>query len=208
MILLIDNYDSFTYNLYHQIALQGPEVKVVRNDEVTVDEIRRMQPEAIVLSPGPGTPAEAGITVQVIRELYREFPILGICLGHQAIGEAFGGDVVRADHIMHGKTSMLAYEKQGLFEDLEEEVEVMRYHSLVIDRATLHPDFDVTATSQDDGEIMAIQHKHYPVFGLQFHPESIGTATGKQMVTAFLRHIEKERLDGKGDAGQVKAGRG
>ena len=208
MILLIDNYDSFTYNLYHQIALQGPEVKVVRNDEVTVDEIRRMQPEAIVLSPGPGTPAEAGITVQVIRELYREFPILGICLGHQAIGEAFGGDVVRADHIMHGKTSMLVYEKQGLFEDLEEEVEVMRYHSLVIDRATLHPDFDVTATSQDDGEIMAIQHKHYPVFGLQFHPESIGTATGKRMVSSFLRHIEKERLDGKGDAGQVKAGRG
>ena len=208
MILLIDNYDSFTYNLYHQIALQGPEVKVVRNDEVTVDEIRRMQPEAIVLSPGPGTPAEAGITVQVIRELYREFPILGICLGHQAIGEAFGGDVVRADRIMHGKTSMLAYKKQGLFEGLEEEVEVMRYHSLVIDRTTLHPDFDVTATSRDDGEIMAVQHKHYPVFGLQFHPESIGTATGKRMVASFLQHIGKERLDGKGDAGQVKAGGG
>ena len=206
MILLIDNYDSFTYNLYHQIAAHGQEVKVVRNDEVTVDDIRHMQPEAIVLSPGPGTPGEAGITVQVIRELYKEFPILGICLGHQAIGEAFGGNVIRANHIMHGKTSMLVYEKQGLFESLEEEVEVMRYHSLIIERTTLHSDFVVTATSQDDGEIMAIQHKDYPVFGLQFHPESIGTRTGKQMVASFLQYIEKERLDGKGDTRRVKAG--
>ena len=206
MILLIDNYDSFTYNLYHQIAVHGPEVKVVRNDELTINDIRRIQPEAIVLSPGPGTPGEAGITVQVIRELYKEFPILGICLGHQAIGEAFGGNVIRANHIMHGKTSMLAYEKQGLFECLDGEVEVMRYHSLIIERTTLHPDFVVTVTSQDDGEIMAIQHKDYPVFGLQFHPESIGTRTGKQMVASFLQYIEKERLDGKGDAGRVKAG--
>ena len=206
MILLIDNYDSFTYNLYHQIAIHGPEVKVVRNDEVTVEEIRAMQPEAIVLSPGPGTPGEAGITVQVIRELYKEFPILGICLGHQAIGEAFGGNVIRANHIMHGKTSMLAYKKQGLFEGLVEEVEVMRYHSLIIERSTLHPDFVVTATSQDDGEIMAIQHKDYPVFGLQFHPESIGTGTGKQMVASFLQYIEKEKLDGKRDTRRVKAG--
>jgi len=118
MILLIDNYDSFTYNLYHQIAAQGPEVKVVRNDALTIEEIRAMQPDAIVLSPGPGTPSEAGITVDIIRELYTEFPILGICLGHQAIGEAFGGDVVRANNIIHGKTSVLTYHKKGLFESL------------------------------------------------------------------------------------------
>lgn len=189
MILLIDNYDSFTYNLYHHIASQGPEVKVVRNDELTIEEIRHMQPQGIVLSPGPGTPSEAGITVEIIRELYREYPILGICLGHQAIGEAFGGEVVRAQTIMHGKTSMLTYEKRGLFENLEKEVEVMRYHSLIIAPATLHPDFEVTATSSDDGEIMAIQHKTYPVFGLQFHPESIGTQTGKQIVAAFLQYV-------------------
>ncbi len=189
MILLIDNYDSFTYNLYHQIAAQGPEVKVVRNDALTIEEIRAMQPDAIVLSPGPGTPSEAGITVDIIRELYTEFPILGICLGHQAIGEAFGGDVVRANNIMHGKTSVLTYDKKGLFESFESEIEVMRYHSLIIQPNTLHPDFEVTAKSADDGEIMAIQHKEYPVFGLQFHPESIGTETGEQMVVAFLRRV-------------------
>ncbi|KGR81568.1 anthranilate synthase component II [Lysinibacillus odysseyi] len=189
MILIIDNYDSFTYNLYHQIALQGPEVKIVRNDEITIEEIRYIQPKAIVLSPGPGTPSEAGMTVQIIKELYREYPILGICLGHQAIGEAFGGNIVRAKTIMHGKTSRLTYEKRGLFKNLEKEVEVMRYHSLIIDSATLHPDFEITATSSDDGEVMAIQHKTYPVFGLQFHPESIGTDTGKQMVAAFLQYV-------------------
>lgn len=189
MILLIDNYDSFTYNLYHQIAAQGPEVKVVRNDALTIEEIRAMQPDAIVLSPGPGTPSEAGITVDIIRELYTDFPILGICLGHQAIGEAFGGDVVRANNIMHGKTSVLTYDKKGLFENFESEVEVMRYHSLIIQPNTLHPDFEVTAKSADDGEIMAIQHKKYPVFGLQFHPESIGTETGEQMIAAFLRRL-------------------
>ncbi|MFF5995373.1 aminodeoxychorismate/anthranilate synthase component II [Lysinibacillus sp. KU-BSD001] len=189
MILLIDNYDSFTYNLYHQIASQGPEVKVVRNDALTIEDIRKMKPDAIVLSPGPGTPAEAGMTVDIIRELYTEFPILGICLGHQAIGEAFGGDVVRATHIMHGKTSTLTYDKRGLFENFAGEVEVMRYHSLIIDPKTLHADFEVMATSSDDGEIMAIQHKAYPVFGLQFHPESIGTETGQEMVAAFLRRV-------------------
>jgi len=189
MILLIDNYDSFTYNLYHQIASQGPEVRVVRNDVLTIEEIRLMQPQGIVLSPGPGTPSEAGMTVQIIQELYQEYPILGVCLGHQAIGEAFGGDIVRAQTIMHGKTSMLKYEKRGLFENLEKEVEVMRYHSLIIDPATLHPDFEITAISCDDEEIMGIQHKTYPVFGLQFHPESIGTQTGKRMVAAFLQYV-------------------
>lgn len=186
MILLIDNYDSFTYNLYQQIANLGKDVKVVRNDEITINEIRSFNPEAIVLSPGPGTPSEAGITVDVVRELYKEFPILGICLGHQSIGEAFGGNIVRAKNIMHGKLSKLSYEKKGLFANLEGEVSVMRYHSLIIDTSTLHEDLEVVATSSDDHEIMGIQHKHYPIFGLQFHPESIGTDTGTKMVKSFL----------------------
>lgn len=189
MILLIDNYDSFTYNLYHQIAQQGREVQVVRNDALTVDDIRAMQPEAIVLSPGPGVPSEAGIMIELIQQLHTEFPILGICLGHQAIGEAFGASVVRAQRIIHGKTSMLTYEQKGLFEQFDDEVEVMRYHSLIIQSDTLHADFEVVATSSDDAEIMAIQHKQYPVFGLQFHPESIGTAQGDQMVASFLARV-------------------
>ena len=189
MILLIDNYDSFTYNLYHQIAQFEPNIQVVRNDALTIDDIRRMQPKAIVISPGPGTPTEAGIIVPMIQALYKEFPILGICLGHQAIGEAFGGHIVRAPHIMHGKTSFLQYEKAGLFTALEGDVEVMRYHSLIIEQPTLHEDFDVTARAADDGEIMAIAHKHYPVYGLQFHPESIGTEAGAKMVEQFVQQV-------------------
>lgn len=189
MILLIDNYDSFTYNLYHQIAQFGKDVQVVRNDGLTISEIRAMQPEAIVLSPGPGTPREAGITVDVVRHLYKEFPILGICLGHQAIGEAFGCEVVRAEQIIHGKTSLLHYETLGLFAGLRGDVEVMRYHSLVIAPSTLHADLEVIATAQDDGEIMAVQHKEYPLYGLQFHPESIGTELGDELVKAFLTRV-------------------
>lgn len=188
MILLIDNYDSFTYNVYHQIAQFGKEVQVVRNDALTIAQIRALKPEAIVLSPGPGTPSEAGITVDVVRELYKEFPILGICLGHQAIGEAFGCEVVRAERIIHGKTSVVTYKQQGLFEQLDGEVEVMRYHSLVVKPATLHEELEVIAHAQDDGEIMALQHKTYPLFGLQFHPESIGTKQGNQMIASFLQH--------------------
>ncbi|CAM5204372.1 Anthranilate synthase component 2 OS=Ureibacillus acetophenoni OX=614649 GN=SAMN05877842_102173 PE=4 SV=1 [Ureibacillus acetophenoni] len=189
MILLIDNYDSFTYNLFQQISSLGKEVKVIRNDAITIEEIRLLKPEAIILSPGPGTPSEAGITVNVVRELYKEFPILGICLGHQSIGEAFGGEIVRAANIMHGKLSNLTYEKKGLFRNLEGEVTVMRYHSLIINPSTLHEELEVVATSTNDHEIMAIQHKHYPVYGLQFHPESIGTETGTQMVNEFLQEI-------------------
>ncbi|WP_332646765.1 anthranilate synthase component II [Lysinibacillus sp. 54212] len=191
MILLIDNYDSFTYNLFHQISMFDQEVKVVRNDVITIEEIRTMNPEAIVISPGPGTPSEAGITVELIRKLYKEYPILGICLGHQSIGEAFGGEIVRAEKIMHGKTSTLHYKRIGLFSEFSDEIEVMRYHSLVIEPTTLHQDFEVMATSQDDGEIMAIEHKQYPVYGLQFHPESIGTEEGSQMIQAFLDKVEK-----------------
>lgn len=189
MILLIDNYDSFTYNLYQQISGLGKEVRVVRNDALTIQEIRDLKPEAIVLSPGPGTPSEAGITVSVVKELYKEFPILGICLGHQSIGEAFGGKIVRAENIMHGKLSNLDYKQKSLFKNLNEELSVMRYHSLVIDPLTLHEDLEVIATSSDDGVIMAVQHKQYPTFGLQFHPESIGTKTGTKMIETFLDEI-------------------
>ncbi|HWK23976.1 MAG TPA: aminodeoxychorismate/anthranilate synthase component II [Ureibacillus sp.] len=189
MILLIDNYDSFTYNLYQQISNLNKTVKVVRNDSITIDEIRLLKPEAIVLSPGPGTPAEAGITVDIVKELYKEFPILGICLGHQSIGEAFGGEIVRARNIMHGKLSKLDYQQKGLFEALEGDIEVMRYHSLIIDPATLPKELEVIASSLDDKEIMAVQHKEFPIFGLQFHPESIGTETGTKMIESFLKII-------------------
>lgn len=191
MILLIDNYDSFTYNLYQQIASLGKNVEVVRNDAISIESIRHLKPEAIVLSPGPGTPKEAGITVSVVKELYKQFPILGICLGHQSIGEAFGSMVVRANNIMHGKLSTLNYEQKGMFEKMDGEITVMRYHSLIIDRTTLHQDLEIVATSKDDGEVMAIQHKQYPVFGLQFHPESIGTEKGTLLLESFLHHIQR-----------------
>lgn len=190
MILLIDNYDSFTYNLYHQIAKFGEEVKIVRNDAITIEEIRVLKPQAIVISPGPGEPKDAGIVIEMIQSLYKEFPILGICLGHQSIGEAFGATVSRAKNIMHGKTSPLAYSAQGLFANFSGEVEVMRYHSLIVEKESLSADFDIVATSQDDGEIMALQHKNYPLFGLQFHPESIGTEAGDSMIQAFLQQIK------------------
>ncbi len=190
MILLIDNYDSFTYNLYHQLAKVYEDIKVVRNDALTVEEIRALNPKAIVISPGPGEPKEAGIVIDMIQSLYKEFPILGICLGHQAIGEAFGATVSRAKNIMHGKISKLEYAQQGLFATFNEEIEVMRYHSLIIESRTLSAEFDVVATSMDDGEIMAIQHKTYPLYGLQFHPESIGTETGDQMIQTFLKQVE------------------
>lgn len=190
MILLIDNYDSFTYNLYHQIAQFGEDVKIIRNDAITVEEIRALQPKAIVISPGPGEPKDAGIVIEMIRDLYKEIPILGICLGHQSIGEAFGATVSRAKNIMHGKTSLLQFEKTGLFAQFERKVEVMRYHSLIIEKQTLHEDFLIIATSADDGEIMAIQHNEFPVYGLQFHPESIGTELGKDMISMFLKKVE------------------
>ena len=189
MILLIDNYDSFTFNLVHQIGMLGYQVKVVRNDAITIDEIRELKPDAIVLSPGPGTPKEAGICIEVIQQLHTEFPILGVCLGHQSIGEAFGADVVRANRIMHGKTSLLQYEDDGMFRGWTGDVEVMRYHSLIVDPQSLPDCLLVQAKSVDDGEIMAIRHAEYPVYGVQFHPESIGTARGNAMVEQFLKTV-------------------
>lgn len=190
MILLIDNYDSFTYNLYHQIATTGEEVQVVRNDKITISEIQAHSPKAIIISPGPGTPEKAGIVIEMIQSLYKEIPILGICLGHQAIGQAFGATVSRANQIMHGKTSELNYVGQSLFVQLTGAVEVMRYHSLIIEKETLPKDFEVIATAKDDGEIMAIQHKTYPLYGLQFHPESIGTEKGHEIIQKFIDKLE------------------
>ncbi len=190
MILLIDNYDSFTYNLYQQVAALGREVVVVRNDKVTIEAIRTMQPEAIILSPGPGTPDEAGITLEVIRSLYKEFPILGICLGHQSIGQAFGAKIVRAERIMHGKFSTLTiHSRDDLFANASETPQVMRYHSLVIDPKTMPEELIATATASDDHEIMALRHRDYPVYGMQYHPESIGTEEGNAMIQAFLNQL-------------------
>lgn len=189
MILLIDNYDSFTHNLFHQLSVFGQEVIIVRNDEITVAEIKLLKPSAIVISPGPGEPNEAGITVPLIQSLYREVPILGVCLGHQAIGQALGASIVRAHNIMHGKTSMIDYKNEGLFKSITGQFEVMRYHSLVIEPSTLPNELIVIANSVDDQEIMAVQHKQYPVFGVQFHPESIGTVRGNELIEEFFKQI-------------------
>ncbi len=186
MILLIDNYDSFTYNLYQQVGSFYKDIQVVRNDKITIAEIEEMKPACIILSPGPGRPEEAGIIVDVIQTFYKKIPILGICLGHQAIAAAFGGDVIRAKEIMHGKKSMITHQKRGVFAHLPEQLEVMRYHSLAIDLETLPAELRVEAMTTDK-EIMAISHKEYPVIGIQFHPESIGTKTGNQMIENFLQ---------------------
>ena len=187
MILLIDNYDSFTYNLYQQVGALGKDVQVVRNDALTIEQIDALAPEAIILSPGPGHPRDAGNTVAIIQQLHTKYPILGICLGHQAIGEAFGASVVRAENIVHGKMSNIAHSGSDLFASLPDDVEIMRYHSLVIAEETLPAEFVVQAKTTDDGEIMAIRHRDHLLFGLQFHPESIGTPDGSKMIENFLQ---------------------
>ncbi|GAA0306333.1 anthranilate synthase/aminodeoxychorismate synthase-like glutamine amidotransferase [Gracilibacillus halotolerans] len=191
MILLIDNYDSFTYNLYQYIAELGKEVEVVRNDKITLEEIINKNPEAIILSPGPGTPEDAGICIDIVQQLSTKFPILGICLGHQAIGAAYGAQIDHAKYIKHGKTSLIRHENDEIFNYLEQPLEVMRYHSLVIRRETLAKELLVTATAMDDGEIMAIKHTYLPVYGLQFHPESIGTKKGKVLLSNFFKAYER-----------------
>ncbi|MEN0588400.1 anthranilate synthase component II [Kurthia gibsonii] len=189
MILLIDNYDSFTYNLYQQIASLGAEVEVVRNDAITIEGIRALQPQAIVLSPGPGTPDEAGICLEVVTQLQKEFPILGICLGHQTIVQAFGGEIIQAKEIMHGRMSPLMHKKEGLLINCSFETEVMRYHSLVANGENFpHILLHVDAITED-GEIMACHHRSLPIYGLQFHPESYHTDEGNQMIQAFLNTI-------------------
>ena len=186
MILLVDNYDSFTYNLAHQF----PESLVIlRNDAPELLEVAA-QASAIVFSPGPGRPDEAGLMETIIRQFYQEKPMLGICLGHQAMGEVFGGKVQVAQQIMHGKTSILQHNQQGLFKQVTKETEIMRYHSLVVDPQTFPPMFEIHGMA--DGEVMAMKHRDYPIYGLQFHPESIGTREGQQMIDAFLAIVEGE----------------
>jgi anthranilate synthase/aminodeoxychorismate synthase-like glutamine amidotransferase len=187
MILVIDNYDSFTYNLVQYLGELGAEPVVRRNDEVTVEEVGEMRPRALVLSPGPCTPREAGVTVPTVRRWGAEIPILGVCLGHQAIGEAYGGKVVRAGRVMHGKTSRIEHDGSGLFEGLPSPLEVMRYHSLIVEADSLPGELRVLARSRDDvSEIQAMRHESHPVWGVQFHPESILTQEGKGILRNFL----------------------
>ena len=187
MLLVIDNYDSFTYNLVQYLGELGAEPLVKRNDVVTVDEVGALRPSAIVLSPGPGTPAGAGITIEVIRRWGAEIPILGVCLGHQAIGEAYGARVVRARRVMHGKTSRVEHSATGLFAGLPTPLEVMRYHSLVVEPESLPGDLEILAVAADDPtEIHAMRHRSHPVWGVQFHPESILTQGGRTLLANFL----------------------
>lgn len=192
MILLIDNYDSFSYNLYQLIGTFTEDIQVVRNDEINISGIYTLSPEAIVLSPGPGRPAGAGICTKVVRELADKFPILGVCLGHQVIYEAFGGRVTYAPELMHGKTSDIRLNpKSRLFRDLPETILAARYHSLIADPETLPTELMVTAVTEA-GEIMAAEHKKYPVFGVQFHPESVMTPDGGQIINNFLEVIRND----------------
>ena len=190
MLLMIDNYDSFTYNLVQYLQALGAEVEVVRNDALTVDDIVRRAPSHIVISPGPCTPNEAGVSLDVIERLGPTTPILGVCLGHQAIGQAYGGHVIRAGRIMHGKTSRIRHEGKGVFAGLPDAYEATRYHSLVVERSSLPEALEVTAwTENEDGsfeEIMGLRHREYPVEGVQFHPESILTEHGHALLKNFL----------------------
>jgi anthranilate synthase/aminodeoxychorismate synthase-like glutamine amidotransferase len=191
MILMIDNYDSFTYNLVQYIGQLGGEVVVHRNDKISLDEIQGMKPDAICLSPGPCTPKQAGICIEVIKQLYSTIPILGVCLGHQAIGYAFGAEVVRADRIMHGKTSQITNDGQTIFQGLPNPFVAGRYHSLIVKRDSLPDCLEISAETEQ-GEIMGIRHKEYPVEGIQFHPESVLTPNGKRILKNFLAMINAE----------------
>jgi anthranilate synthase component 2 len=192
MILMIDNYDSFTYNIVQYFYDLGQEVVVKRNDEITIEDIKNMEGiDAIVISPGPCTPTEAGISVDVIKNFKEIYPILGVCLGHQSIGQAFGAKIVKAKCLMHGKTSKIYHNEKGLFEGIPNPFNAVRYHSLVIDESTLPEDIEITARSDDD-EIMAIEHKKYPIWGVQFHPESILTEYGHKLLENFLKMSKKE----------------
>lgn len=185
MILLIDNYDSFTYNLYQYIGTFEDDIQVVRNDKITIEEIRKLTPDRIVLSPGPKSPKEAGICMDVVKEFYDKIPMLGICLGHQCIGEALGGTVSYAKALFHGKQSLITHDGSSIFTGIDTPVKVARYHSLAVQRDTL-PDCLKVLAETEDGEIMAMRHQEYPVVGLQFHPESIYTQHGKRMIENFI----------------------
>lgn len=192
-ILMIDNYDSFTYNIVQYLFELGADVNVKRNDEITIEDIKKMESiDAIVISPGPCTPNEAGISVETIKEFKGKFPILGVCLGHQSIGSAFGAKIIKAKCLMHGKTSKIYHNEKGLFEGIPNPFEAVRYHSLVIDESTLPEDIEITARTEDK-EIMAIEHKKYPIWGVQFHPESILTGYGHQLLGNFLKLTKESK---------------
>ena len=192
MITVIDNYDSFTYNLVQYLAVLGAEIKVFRNDKVSVVEIESMQPMAVVISPGPCTPREAGISVDLVKKLSGTVPILGVCLGHQAIAEAFGAEITQAGQIMHGKTSMIEFCDSPLYTGIKSPALVGRYHSLVVRKNSLPPELVADASSEDE-EIMGLRHKKHPTHGVQFHPESILTPCGKKLLKNFLRIVEENR---------------
>ncbi|NOY38969.1 MAG: aminodeoxychorismate/anthranilate synthase component II [Nitrospirae bacterium] len=186
MLLMIDNYDSFTYNLVQYFGELGEEVRVYRNDRITVKEIEELDPDRIVISPGPCTPREAGISIEVIRYFAGRKPMLGVCLGHQSIGAAFGGDIINAPQLMHGKTSLIYHDGKTIFEELPSPFEATRYHSLIIKRETLPESLEVTAWTKE-GEIMGVRHREYVIEGVQFHPESILTTVGKDLLRNFLK---------------------
>jgi anthranilate synthase/aminodeoxychorismate synthase-like glutamine amidotransferase len=186
MLLLLDNYDSFTYNLYQYLSELGAEVVVRRNDRVSIEDIEELQPERIVISPGPCTPSEAGISCDAVAHFGARIPILGVCLGHQSIGQVYGGRVIRAPEPMHGKTSLMHHQGQGVFQSLPQPFEAIRYHSLIVERDTLPAELEITAETQE-GLIMGLRHRHYPVEGVQFHPESIMTSVGKDLLRNFLQ---------------------
>ncbi len=190
MLLMIDNYDSFTYNLVQYFGELGQEVKVIRNDAITVEEIGQMKPDYLVISPGPCAPAQAGVSLAAIKEYAGKIPLLGVCLGHQAIGEAFGGKIIHAQQLMHGKTSPVFHKDVGVFRGLPNPITCTRYHSLAIERATLPECLEITAETED-GEIMGVRHKTLPVEGVQFHPESILTEHGHQMLDNFLKEFKE-----------------
>jgi para-aminobenzoate synthetase component 2 len=185
MILVIDNYDSFTYNLVQYLGEMGADLDVRRNDQITLAEVKAMGPEKILISPGPGTPDDSGITLELITELGATVPIFGVCLGMQSLGQAMGGKVIRADKLMHGKTSEITHTGKGVFKDLPSPLVATRYHSLIVERSTLPDTLEITAETED-GEIMGLKHKTWPLEGVQFHPESVLTEHGKQMIKNFL----------------------
>lgn len=191
MLLMIDNYDSFTYNLVQYLGELGEDITVFRNDRITINEIEEMSPQRIVISPGPCTPNEAGISIEVIRHFAGKTPILGVCLGHQSIGAAFGGEIIRAQRLMHGKTSMIHHDGLTIFEGLPNPFEATRYHSLLIKRENLPQCLDITAWT-DEGEIMGVRHKQFIIEGVQFHPESILTKVGKDLLKNFLMMGRKQ----------------
>lgn len=193
MFLIIDNYDSFTYNLYQYMGevleeKGNNEIKVIRNDKTTIEEIERMNPKGIIISPGPGTPEDSGISIEVVKKLGKGIPILGICLGHQVISKAFGAEVVRAKEIKHGKISSINHSGTGVFENVKSPLNVMRYHSLIVKKDSISSDLTITAETED-GVVMGVKHREYPIFGLQFHPESISSEEGKRIIRNFVEVI-------------------